>query len=203
MFRYRFELSEEIARWAFEVHLALLPEWHLAFTNPTAGPWKRLVALDAGGNEVEVHRFRREENRPDLVLVNDGLRVIVIVEAKGRLAALVAREQVEKSCAVVQSLAGALAKLVEHSEWRSRIDYTVVPGLLWGATNRTAANARDAAFATYSSTLAAMGFEAPGCVGIEVLRTGDDLDVDVTCDAAGSDDELVSAVVASLGPANR
>jgi hypothetical protein len=195
---YEFKLSEEIARWAFEVRLASLPDWHLAFTNPTAGPWKRLMALDAGGIEAEVHRFEREEDRPDLVLVNDDLRAVVIVEAKDALAALVAPKQVAKSCAVVHALAGRLASLVGHAAWDSRTGYTVVPGLLWGARNRTATTAREAAFEIYSLALTATGFKAPGWVGIEVLRTGDHLDVDLTYDEAGSGSALVRAVASSL-----
>lgn len=196
--RYQYKLSEEIARWAFEVHLASIAAWHLAFTNPTAGPWKRLMALDPDGVETEVHRFEREEDRPDLVLVNDQLRAIVIVEAKDALAALVASRQVAKSCAVVAALSQTLASLVGHAAWDTRTGYTVVPGLLWGAETQTAPAARAAAFATYSARLGAEGFDAPGWVGIEVLRTGDELVVNVTVDAAGSASPAVKAVAASL-----
>jgi hypothetical protein len=102
---YTFRLTEEISRWAFEVHVNTLSDWYIAFSNPTAGPWKRLMARDEAGIEGEVHRFEREEDRPDLVLVNDNLSTLVIVEAKDSLAALVARTQVVKSSAVVQALA--------------------------------------------------------------------------------------------------
>lgn len=196
--QYEFKLSEEIARWAFEVHLASIASWHLAFTNPTAGPWKRLMALNPDGVETEVHRFEREEDRPDLVLVNDELRAVVIVEAKDALPALVASRQVAKSCAVVNALSGTLASLLGHAAWGTRTEYTVVPGLLWGANAQTDPAAREAAFAIYSASLSAEGFDAPGWVGIEVLRSGDELAVNVTVDAAGSASPLVKAVAASL-----
>ena len=37
---YTFRLTEEIARWAFEVVCKNSSDWYIAFTNPTAGPWK-------------------------------------------------------------------------------------------------------------------------------------------------------------------
>ncbi len=84
MINYTFNSNEEIARWSTEVYLKNHVDlgWWVAFTNPTAGPWKKILALSEEGTFVEIHRFIREGERPDLILVNDKLKVVVIVEAK-------------------------------------------------------------------------------------------------------------------------
>ena len=38
-------LNEELARWAFEIKISENSDWEIAFTNPTAGPWKTVKAL--------------------------------------------------------------------------------------------------------------------------------------------------------------
>ena len=43
---YNFRLTEEIARWAFEIICRENPNWYVAFTNPTAGPWKTIKGLN-------------------------------------------------------------------------------------------------------------------------------------------------------------
>ena len=35
-------VNEEIARWAFEIIFKKNDQWTIAFTNPTAGPWKTI-----------------------------------------------------------------------------------------------------------------------------------------------------------------
>ena len=79
---YNFRLTEEISRWAFEIRCRESLDWYIAFTNPTAGPWKTIKGTDQFGKEGEVYRFELEQPRPDIILVNDKLRVIVIIEAK-------------------------------------------------------------------------------------------------------------------------
>jgi hypothetical protein len=170
---YSYKLSEEIARWAFEVHLQRVDAWHIAFTNPTAGPWKRLMANDADGSPGEVHRFLREDDRPDLVLVNDALEVLVIFEAKDRLDRLLDADQVVKSCAVVKTLALTLRGLGANPYWGDRAGYTVVPGLLWGAMEALPRSRWLEAFAIYEAGLAAVGFHHPGLVAVEARRSGD------------------------------
>jgi hypothetical protein len=185
---YTYRLTEEIARWAFEVHLRRLPAWHVAFRNPTAGPWKRLMALDQSGAEGEVHRFLRDDNRPDLALVNDTLEVLVIVEAKGALPALLSAAQVTKSCDVVENLAATLMALEGNRFWGRRATYTVVPGLLWGAPAPTEETRRSEVFAAYRAGLARIGFKHPGLVAIEARRSEDDVVLSGWADAppAGS-----------------
>ena len=90
-------VSEEIVRWAFEVSLHQSDDWKIAFTNPTAGPWKRVMALNAGGVSGEVHRFENDEKRPDLIIYSDKHRVVIIVEAKPDIGGLSTEEQIEKT----------------------------------------------------------------------------------------------------------
>jgi hypothetical protein len=172
---YTFRLTEEIGRWAFEVHLHALPDWYIAFTNPTAGPWKRLMARDEAGVEGEVHRFEREEDRPDLVLVNDRLSTLLIIEAKDSLGALVVPAQVTKSAEVVKTLAETLSLRAENAYWLTRSDYQVLPGLLWGAEAATTDAGRLSAFQTYASAFHRIDFAHPGIVGIEITRAGNQL----------------------------
>lgn len=79
-------LNEEIARWAFEIIFKTNTSWHIAFTNPTAGPWKTIKSVSLqSGKEGEVYRFILEEDRPDIIMYNDSLRVVLIFEAKDSL----------------------------------------------------------------------------------------------------------------------
>ncbi len=132
--RSSYILSEEIARWRFELDLRKSPDWWIAFTNPTAGPWKFLLGKEPGsGVSGEVLRFERETDRPDLVAVCDSARAIVIIEAKGKIRDLMNRNQIRKSCEVVRRLEEQLAGLGGNRFWGTdRAEYDVVPGILWG-----------------------------------------------------------------------
>ena len=48
-----FKLTEEFSRWAFEVQILKLIDWHIIFRNPTAGPWKRIESKDSKGGSVK------------------------------------------------------------------------------------------------------------------------------------------------------
>ena len=174
---YTFNLTEELARWAFELRIEDLPDWQIAFSNPTAGPWKRVCASDAKGITGEVHRFGKSDLRPDLLLVNDALSAIVIVEAKPDLPALVQAKQVAKSCRVVNDLAVTLSGLGHNSHWNGRAEYQTVVGLLWGATVPAPKNVRSEAFGLYEKCLSRSNTTHAGLIAIEVLRTNDDLEV--------------------------
>jgi hypothetical protein len=132
---YSYKLSEEIVRWALEVHLkndkVARKNWFIAFTNPTAGPWKRVTAVDEEGDMVEILRFKREDDRPDLILVNDDLKVILIIEAKDSVTALLTSAQMSKSVAVIATVTQGLRES-KSVAWRSRLAYEVLPGFLWG-----------------------------------------------------------------------
>ena len=126
-------LNEEISRWAFEIIYKRNKQWHIAFTNPTAGPWKTIKGIDNSGNEGEVYRFPLEETRPDIIMFNDKLKAIIIIEAKDSLNKLVAGDQAEKSVEVVERLADILSKLDDNPYWGERAKYSTYLGLLWGS----------------------------------------------------------------------
>jgi len=80
MNEYEYSINEEITRWVLEVYINNHTDnWKIAFTNPTAGPWKKIIAPSTS---KEIYRFIREEARPDLIIVNDILSTILIIEAK-------------------------------------------------------------------------------------------------------------------------
>lgn len=129
-------LNEEIARWAFEILFKKNKSWVIAFTNPTAGPWKTIKATSLRtGTEGEVYRFILEEDRPDIVMYNDELKAVIIFEAKDSLEKLVEKNQASKSAAVVVKLANLLKKKKENEFWRGRENYKVILGVLWGSTD--------------------------------------------------------------------
>lgn len=129
-------LNEEIARWAFEILCKEKNSWHIAFTNPTAGPWKTIKAKELNSTaEGEVYRFILEEDRPDIIIYNDALKAIIIIEAKDTLEKLLVKEQLVKSTEVVIKLARILNSKVSNKFWSGRENYTVILGLLWGSTN--------------------------------------------------------------------
>lgn len=132
MEQYSFQLTEEIARWRFEVFIKSCSAWFIAFTNPTAGPWKRVMGRNKDGVEGEVYRFPRDSDRPDLILVCDELKMIAIIEAKDSFAKLQVDDQLNKSASVVDNLSDILAGLGENKFWGLRSRFSVCAGLLWG-----------------------------------------------------------------------
>ena len=135
MMRQINNLNEEISRWAFEIIFKRNHHWRIAFTNPTAGPWKTIKALNSEGEEGEVYRFPLEETRPDIILYNDELKAVLILEAKDSLNKLVAGDQAEKSVEVVERLSAILSELGDNPYWGSRSQYPTYMGILWGSTD--------------------------------------------------------------------
>lgn len=136
---YDFQLTEEIARWAFEIQLGKSAKWFVAFCNPTAGPWKRIMAPAAGGGKAgEVYRFPRDDERPDLILVSDPFKIVVVLEAKDSLPKILVRDQMKKSCAVIKRTSQVLSALGTNPYWAGRARYSLIGGLLWGALRQTA-----------------------------------------------------------------
>jgi hypothetical protein len=127
-----YKMTEEIVRWCFELKICSSKDWWISFTNPTAGPWKRLMGRNKTDQEGEVYRFPRNDERPDVVAVNDKRRIVLIVEAKDSAAKLVMSEQARKSSEVVTSLCRALSALHSNEFWGVRTDYNFIAGLLWG-----------------------------------------------------------------------
>ena len=195
-------LNEEIARWAFEITVKNnSTDWIIAFTNPTAGPWKTIKYFDENGMYGEVYRFALEENRPDILLVNDKLRVVLIVEAKDSIQKLTEGNQVQKSCQVVADLSAILKSRRSNRYWGIRSDYTVIAGLLWGAEAISSESERRTLFDTYRAALGQFpNIDKKYIVGIESFHATDDtikcyyyVDVD---DAHPN--QLADAIVRSL-----
>lgn len=173
---YNFRLTEEISRWAFEVVCKNNSDWYIAFTNPTAGPWKTIKCTNAYGQEGEVYRFELEETRPDILLVNDKLKVVMIIEAKDSLAKLISGDQAPKSVEVVATLSEILRKKKNNSFWSHRSNYTIVVGLLWGAEHPSTQYERQEVFNRYFDEMESYkSFETNVIVGIETCRHNDGL----------------------------
>ncbi len=173
---YSFRLTEEISRWAFEVVCKYSSDWYIAFTNPTAGPWKTIKCTNAYGEEGEVYRFELEETRPDILLVNDRLKVVMIIEAKDSLAKLIAGEQAPKSVEVVGTLSDILKDKKSNSFWSHRSNYTIILGLLWGAEYPSTKVERQEVFDRYFDEMESYtSFEKEVIIGIETCRRNDGL----------------------------
>lgn len=165
-------LNEEIARWAFEILFKSDTSWHIAFTNPTAGPWKTIKAVSLrSGKEGEVYRFILEEDRPDIILYHDSLRVVLIFEAKDSLEKLLERTQAQKSADVVVKLANILRHKGANDFWRGRENYRVILGLLWGSNNDPATNdEKEALYDCYHELISGKASVASDLViGVETL----------------------------------
>lgn len=146
------DLNEEISRWAFEILFKSNLHWRIAFTNPTAGPWKTIKATDSDGNVGEVYRFPLEETRPDIILYNDELEAVLIIEAKDSLNKLVAGDQADKSVEVVERLSNILSGLGNNPFWNRRAHYSTYMGILWGSMDVLSNNeAITSVFDTYYS----------------------------------------------------
>lgn len=126
-------LNEEISRWAFEIKTEMLPDWKIIFTNPTAGPWKRIMCIDDFNNIGEVYRFQLEEERPDIIMINDKLEAVVIIEAKDSLDKLIEKSQINKTVEVTEIMAKMFKDKADNKFWGKRSKYTTYLGLLWGS----------------------------------------------------------------------
>lgn len=131
---YTYHLTEEIARWAFEVVCKQSSNWYVAFTNPTAGPWKTIKCTDTRTGDIgEVYRFELEETRPDILLVNDEMEVVLIIEAKDSIEKLTTGDQVNKTIEVVSQLTDILKRKSDCRFWGRRSSYKIITALLWGS----------------------------------------------------------------------
>lgn len=171
-------LNEEIARWAFEIIFKKNNQWIIAFTNPTAGPWKTIKSnsLD-DGSYGEVYRFILEEDRPDIVMYNDSLKVVIVFEAKDSIGKLKEKEQSKKSALVVNKLANILSSKGTNPFWRGRENYKVITGLLWGNTDRLASEIeKEELFDTYYDLIKDCSkVHSSIIIGIETLYKNNEL----------------------------
>ena len=199
------KMDEEVARWAFEVHLRSVDGCDSVFSNPTAGPWKRVMSSDELGDMHEVHRFARDEARPDLVLVSDEHRTVLIIEAKDELAKLAQPRQARKSAHVAVALASILRSRQTSPGWARRASYDCVLGLLWGASTPSTGQERQAVFHVYAELLSEMDgpIITSRMLGIECLRLPGSSQI--TCAAFGWESEArtsgggIEAMLDSVG----
>ncbi len=78
-----YQLSEEIVRHALEIVFREDPNWQIAFTNPTAGPWKKIrFGKYITGDDL---KFAKEEDRPDLILFSAFYNIFIVLEAKDNI----------------------------------------------------------------------------------------------------------------------
>lgn len=201
-------LNEEIARWAFEILFQSNRSWHIAFTNPTAGPWKTIKAASlASGAVGEVYRFLLEEDRPDIIMYHDALCAVVIFEAKDSLAKLLEGNQAQKSAEVVAKLAGILRQKGSNQFWRGREDYKVILGLLWGSTGRPEPEENKAfLYQHYHDLIRDNPYVCTDLiVGVETLFRDNALSCSAFCqsyrpEAAALGDDLVRSFTRPSGP---
>lgn len=82
-----YKLTEEVIRQSVEVIFKQDTRWDIAFTNPTAGPWKRIrYGQYIGGTDL---RYKKEEDRPDLILFNATAGLVIVLEAKDSIKRLI------------------------------------------------------------------------------------------------------------------
>lgn len=173
---YEFRLTEEISRWAFEIICKENPDWYIAFTNPTAGPWKTIKGVNKSGKEGKVYRFELKETRPDIILVNDKLKIVIIIEAKDSIEKLTHGDQAKKSVEVVDTLTAILKRCKSNPHWGDRASYPVITGLLWGAEVPASALEKSNAFDEYYNNMKAYPqLDKKLIIGIETRRKGDGL----------------------------
>ncbi len=112
-----FTLTESICDQAVVVK-AVSTGWQEWFSNPTAGPWKRIGI--PGISSLDGTGFEKEETRPDLVLYhNQNEPKILILESKDNIGKLIDSSnnnaQLKKTCKVFSDISIKLEKLIEKS----------------------------------------------------------------------------------------
>ncbi|MDG6919650.1 MAG: hypothetical protein JRN62_09505 [Nitrososphaerota archaeon] len=75
--------------------------WEEWFSNPTAGPWKK-VRIEGVGDEDQI-RFEKEQDRPDLVVADRKSGLVIMLEAKDSIGSLLETAQIRKSIGVFAS----------------------------------------------------------------------------------------------------
>ena len=88
-----YEINEEIVRQALEVKFKInsktIDEWFIAFSNPTAGPWKKIMFVTKDRKVVRIGGYEKEEKRPDLIVFSRTHRLLFIIEAKDYIQELI------------------------------------------------------------------------------------------------------------------
>jgi hypothetical protein len=96
----KYKMTEEVIRQTVEVQFKQDNRWEVSFTNPTAGPWKKIrLGGYAGGEDL---RFAKEEDRPDLILSSLESQIFLILEAKDDIKKLLTTEGRGESVRYIQ-----------------------------------------------------------------------------------------------------
>ncbi|MBW2972757.1 hypothetical protein KY346_00010 [Candidatus Woesearchaeota archaeon] len=84
-----YTINEEIVRQTLEVKFSVnsktKEEWFISFSNPTAGPWKKIMFITKDGKTVRIGGYEKEEKRPDLIVFSRTHKLLFIIEAKDYL----------------------------------------------------------------------------------------------------------------------
>jgi len=104
----KYKLSEEICVQCLEVIFKENGGWEEWFVNPTAGPWK-MIRIE-GVKDDKLCRFRKEEDRPDLIIAHRSKQLIMILEAKDNINGLIGNsgDQIGKSTKVFKTMFGRI-----------------------------------------------------------------------------------------------
>ena len=126
------KLSEEIVRWKFELDANIEGIRYIAFTNPTAGPWKT-VNGPVWEERYTLHSFGKKEPRPDVILVCDRLKQIYVIEAKDSAKKL-DKETIEKTYEISETFRRRFSTYTAHASWQNRLTYSLITGFIFGST---------------------------------------------------------------------
>ncbi|HPS19724.1 MAG TPA: hypothetical protein PKY78_01870 [Candidatus Omnitrophota bacterium] len=134
-----YSISEEIVRFTFEVHVKRsAPEWNICFTNPTAGPWKT-ITYETPDSSIKIGRYEREEQRPDLILLNNSKSVCLIVEAKDEFSKISSMDQINKSFKVFKKEVKRFQSCTNLTNYlRNKLCF--IDGFLWYSSDKKSAD---------------------------------------------------------------
>ena len=182
-------VTEEVARFAFEVFVQerIGGSMYVAFSNPTAGPWKTVKMRGVRGEETEVHRFGIFDQRPDLVLHAPSGNSMLVLEAKSEVEGLLSRAQMCKARdafnSFVETAHGSANPLL------SRVS-EIIPGFLWASIDfpREVSECQQAVAAHWRDI--SHGFV---CIGVQALST--DARFTVTYSGIGQPPSIAQALL--------
>lgn len=106
----RFTLTEQVCLQTLLV-LARRNGWQEWFSNPTAGPWKKVMIPGVGDRENI--RFEKEEDRPDMIICSIAKRVMLVLEAKDDIRKLAQPAAITKYVSMFNSVKTRMTGILE------------------------------------------------------------------------------------------
>jgi hypothetical protein len=204
MKNYSYSLTEEVARQAVEVKFKTHGQWSIAFSNPTAGPWK---IIKLGNYEFgDDLRYTKEEDRPDLILFTPQKQAYLffVLEAKDSLHKLLAGEQLAKSMKVFDKETNRLRNVIVSNELAIRAfgevppAYKIIPGYVIGTQRSLNYHDLNRLFGAHSILAKAeKNNDLSSSICFIVLRTEDELSIYYTLNGI---DELTTQQIKELLP---